>query len=134
MQKLGVINPKTNEKIQRNLDALLPIAQRCSENAINGRIGDGAMKIRTTEKSVRAKLPTEVPLDETRVEFDEDKSERIAEHQSFETFTESLVLDNARVTPLTIPKERISVNSSAQVRNPSEVHWLMIERGRRIEA
>jgi hypothetical protein len=35
------------------------------------------MIIRATEKSVRAKLPTEVPLDETRVKFDEDKIDRI---------------------------------------------------------
>ena len=33
--------------------------------------------IRATEKSIQAKRPTEVPLDETGVEFDEDKIDRI---------------------------------------------------------
>jgi hypothetical protein len=77
MQQPGVVNPKTNERIQRNLGALFPIAQRCRENAIKGCIGDGAMIIRATEKSVRAKLPTQVLLDETRVKFDQDKIDRI---------------------------------------------------------
>ena len=35
------------------------------------------MIIRATEKSVQANVPTEVPLDETGVEFDEDKIDRI---------------------------------------------------------
>ena len=35
------------------------------------------MIIRATEKSVRANSQQEVPLDETRVEFDEDKIDRI---------------------------------------------------------
>jgi hypothetical protein len=35
------------------------------------------MIIRATEKSVRTKGSTEVPLNETRVEFDEDKIDRI---------------------------------------------------------
>jgi hypothetical protein len=77
MQQVGVVNPKTNERIQRHLGALLPIAQRCRENAIKGCIGDEAMIIRATEKSVRAKLPSEVPSDEIGVEFDEDKIDRI---------------------------------------------------------
>ena len=40
-------------------------------------IGTGRMIFRATEKSIQANVQLEVPLDETGVEFDEDKIDRI---------------------------------------------------------
>jgi hypothetical protein len=54
-----------------------PLKDMLGHDALDYCIGAGAMTFRATEKSVRPKVSTEVPLDETGVEFDENKIDRI---------------------------------------------------------